>query len=54
MEHTSIIKGTRIFAVILALIGILSMETGVTLPKIALMVAGIAWLALGVYADART
>lgn len=54
MEHTSIIKGSRVTALILALIGILSMETGVTAPKIALMVAGLAWLALGVYADART
>ena len=53
MEHRTIIKGTRIIALILALIGILSMETGVTAAKVAFMVIGLAWLALGVYADDR-
>ena len=53
MEHRTIIKGTRIIALILALIGILSMQTDVTPLKVILMTVGIAWLALGVYADAQ-
>lgn len=54
MEHRTIIKGTRIIVVILALIGILSMETGITPLKVILMVAGLTWLGLGVYADGRS
>ena len=54
MEHRKLVKTTRIIAVVLATLGILSMETGITPLKIVLMAAGIAWLGLGVYADGRT
>lgn len=54
MEHSRIIKASRIGAVIAAVGAILSMQTDVTPLKVILMTVGIAWLALGVYADGRT
>lgn len=53
MEHRKLVKTTRIIAVVLAMFAILSMETGITPLKVILMVAGLAWLWLGVYADGR-
>lgn len=53
MEHRKLVKTTRIIAVVLAMLGILSMETGITPLKVILMAAGITWLGLGVMADAQ-
>lgn len=46
-------KCGRFAAVICTVAAILSIETGVTPVKVAVMAAGLAWLGLGVVADAR-
>ena len=46
-------KCGRFAAAVIAVAAILSIETGVSAVKVAVMAAGLAWLGLGVVADAR-